>query len=240
MQGKQHNNWVFKYAPQTLSDCIYPAEVGAYFEAAIEDAEIEHLILYGSPGVGKTTLARVLSKDLNFDFVEKNAPFEGTFEDLAQLEQYASSVSMFGDGKIVLLDEADGLPPKSMDTFKAMLEKFAGHCSFIPTTNKIKKIPEPIRSRCLVLELGGMGNEKVDEELKDAIQRRIFSICEREELDQPDPNLVRAIVDLAFPDIRSSIKIAYQVLKRKLPFKIAAASLNLKDPSVPLRSRKAA
>ena len=144
---------------------------------------------------------------------------------------------MFGEGKIVLLDEADGLPPKSMDTFKAMLEQFDGHCSFILTTNKIKKIPEPIRSRCVVLEIGGVGNQKVDEELKEAVSQRIFSICEREELDKPDPDLVRAVIELTFPDIRSSIKIAYQVLKRKLPFKVAAGSLKLADPSMPLRGR---
>jgi len=237
---KENNNWVFKYAPQTLSDCMYPEEVGAFFQSAIEDGELPHLILYGSPGTGKTSLSRVLAKDLNYDFIEKNAPFEGTFEDITELEQYASSVSMFGDGKIALLDEADGLPPKSMDVFKAMLEKFDGKCSFILTTNKIKKIPDPIKSRCVVLEIGGVGNQKVDEELKDAIQRRIFTLCERDELEEPDPDLVRSIVDLAFPDIRSSIKLAYQVLKRKLPFKMAAASIRQADSSLSVRSKRAA
>ena len=237
---KENNNWVFKYAPQTLSDCMYPEEVGAFFQSAIEDGELPHLILYGSPGTGKTSLSRVLAKDLNYDFIEKNAPFEGTFEDITELEQYASSVSMFGDGKIALLDEADGLPPKSMDVFKAMLEKFDGKCSFILTTNKIKKIPDPIKSRCVVLEIGGVGNQKVDEELKDAIQRRIFTLCERDELEEPDPDLVRSIVDLAFPDIRSSIKLAYQVLKRKLPFRMAAASIRQDDSSLSIRSKQAA
>jgi len=237
---KENNNWVFKYAPQTLSDCIYPEDVGAFFQSAIEDGELPHLILYGSPGTGKTSLSRVLAKDLNYDFIEKNAPFEGTFEDITELEQYASAVSMFGDGKIALLDEADGLPPKSMDVFKAMLEKFDGKCSFILTTNKIKKIPAPIQSRCVVLEIGGVGNQKVDEELKDAIQRRIFTLCERDELEEPDPDLVRSIVDLAFPDIRSSIKLAYQVLKRKLPFRMAAASIRQADSSLSVRSKRAA
>ena len=89
----------------------------------------------------------------------------------------------------------------------------------------------------MVLEIGGVGNQKVDEELKEAVSQRIFSICEREELDKPDPDLVRAIIELTFPDIRSSIKIAYQVLKRKLPFKVASGSLKLADPSMPLRGR---
>lgn len=237
---KENNNWVFKYAPQTLSDCIYPEDVGAFFQNAVEDNELPHLILYGSPGTGKTSLSRVLAKDLNYDFIEKNAPFEGTFDDITELERYASAVSMFGDGKIALLDEADGLPPKSMDTFKAMLEKFDGKCSFILTTNKINKVPDPIKSRCVVLEIGGVGNQKVDEELKDAIQRRIFTLCERDGLEEPDPDLVRSIVDLAFPDIRSSIKLAYQVLKRKLPFKMAAASIRQADSSLSIRSKRAA
>ena len=222
-----HENWAFKYAPKTLKDCILPESMCRYFDGIITDKEIDHLILYGSPGTGKTTMARVFAKELNRELFEKNAPYQGTFEDIKDIEIFASHVSFFHQGKMCLIDEADGLPPKSMDAFKALLEKFAGLCPFILTTNKIKKIPEPIRSRCLVLEMGGIGNDESDQSLKEAISKRIHAISRNEGIDNLDEILVRQIVDLGFPDIRTTIKIAYQVIKRGLPFEMAAGSLNL-------------
>ena len=147
--------WVEKYRPKTIEETILPAGLKKIFSKIVEQGEIPNLILSGTSGLGKTTVARALCNELDLDVLQINASEESGIDTLrSKIKQFASSVSLHsGKHKVVLLDEADYLNAQSTQpALRAFIEEFSASCRFILTCNFKNRIIEPLHSRCSVIE----------------------------------------------------------------------------------------
>lgn len=146
--------WVEKYRPQTIEDCILPTSLKKTFQQIVDTGEMHNMLLSGSAGLGKTTVARALCNQLNLEYIIINASEENGIDVLrSKIKQFASSVSLTGGIKVVILDEADYLNAQSTQpALRGFIEEFSGNCRFILTCNFKNRIIEPLHSRCSVIE----------------------------------------------------------------------------------------
>ena len=153
--------WVEKYRPKTIEECILPEGLKKTFLEFIENKEIPNLLLCGTAGVGKTTVARALCEHLNVDYIMINGSEESGIDVLrSKIKTFASTVSLSGGRKVVLLDEADYLNPQSTQpALRGFIEEFSGNCGFIFTCNFANRIITPIHSRTSVIDFKTKKNE---------------------------------------------------------------------------------
>ena len=146
--------WVEKWRPPTISQCVLPERLKIQFQAFVDIERIPNLLLSGGPGVGKTTVARALLKQLDLDYIIINGSMKGNIDTLrTEIQQFASSVSFNGKRKYVILDEADYLNPQSTQpALRNFMEEFSNNCGFILTCNFKNRIIEPLHSRCSIIE----------------------------------------------------------------------------------------
>ena len=146
--------WCEKYRPQTIEDCILPTSLKKTFQQIVDSGEMHNMLLSGSAGLGKTTVARALCNQLNLEYIIINASEESGIDVLrSKIKQFASSVSLTGGIKVVILDEADYLNAQSTQpALRGFIEEFSGNCRFILTCNFKNRIIEPLHSRCSVIE----------------------------------------------------------------------------------------
>jgi DNA polymerase III delta prime subunit len=146
--------WVEKYRPQTIEDCILPESLKKTFQKIVDTGEMHNMLLTGSAGLGKTTVAKALCHQLNLDCMVINASEESGIDVLrSKIKQFASSVSLNGGTKVVILDEADYLNAQSTQpALRGFIEEFSKNCRFILTCNFKNRIIEPLHSRCSVIE----------------------------------------------------------------------------------------
>ena len=146
--------WVEKYRPKTIDECILPEGLKKTFQEFVEKQEIQNLLLAGSAGIGKTTVARALCEQLNTDYILINGSEESGIDTLrTKIKAFASTVSLSGGTKVVILDEADYLNPQSTQpALRGFIEEFSGNCRFILTCNFANRIISPLHSRCSVVE----------------------------------------------------------------------------------------
>ena len=145
--------WVESYAPETVADCILPDNIKTSFEEFVSSGEFPNLILAGPAGVGKTSVARALANDLDVDLLFVNASLDRGIGDIRNtVAQFASTASLMGSKKVVLLDEADNLTQDSQKALRALIEEFQNHCRFILTCNYPHNIIDAIHSRCTVFD----------------------------------------------------------------------------------------
>lgn len=193
--------WVEKFRPRTLNDCILPDEQKQVFKDMIEKNEIQNMLLCGSAGVGKTTVARALCEELETDYIIINGSEESGIDVLrTKIKQFASTVSFSGKTKVVILDEADYLNPNSTQpALRAFIEEFSSNCRFIFTCNFKNRIIPPLHSRCAVIEF------KITKEDKPKIAAKFFhrikQILQYEGVDF-DPKVVVNLINKHFPDYR--------------------------------------
>ena len=149
--------WVEKYRPQTIDECILPVELKKTFKKIVESGELPNMLFTGSAGLGKTTIAKALCNELNLDWIMINGSEDGNIDTLrGKIKQFASTVSLQGGYKVVILDEADYLNPQSTQpALRGFIEEFANNCRFILTCNFKNRIIEPLHSRCGVYEFNG-------------------------------------------------------------------------------------
>ena len=146
--------WVEKYRPKTINDCILPEGLKQTFSSFIDSGNIPNLLLTGSAGVGKTTVAKAMLEQIGADYIVINGSMNGNIDTLRNdIQQFASSVSFSGGRKYVILDEADYLNANSTQpALRNFMEEFSRNCGFILTCNFKHRIIEPLHSRCSVVE----------------------------------------------------------------------------------------
>ena len=146
--------WVEKYRPSTIDDTILPDNIKNTFKEIVAGGELHNMLLTGTPGTGKTTIARALCQELDLDYLLVNGSEESGIDTLrTKIKHFASSVSLSGGYKVVILDEADYLNPQSTQpALRAFIEEFSANCRFILTCNFKNRIIEPLHSRCSIIE----------------------------------------------------------------------------------------
>ncbi len=146
--------WVEKYRPKTVSDTILPGNLQETFQKIVDSGSLPNMLFTGTAGLGKTTVAKAICNELNLDYIIINGSEEGNIDTLrGKIKQFASSVSLQGGVKVVILDEADYLNPQSTQpALRGFIEEFSNNCRFILTCNFKNRIIEPLHSRCGVYE----------------------------------------------------------------------------------------
>jgi DNA polymerase III delta prime subunit len=193
--------WVEKWRPKTISDCILPAAQRKIFQEMISKGDIQNMLLCGSAGVGKTTVAKALCEEMELDYLFINASLENGIDVLrTKISQFASTVSFTGKTKVVILDEADYTNPQSFQpALRGFIEEFSKNCRFIFTCNFKNRIISPLHSRCSVIEFKIDKSEKP--KIAAAFYRRLSDILSFEKIEF-DSKSVAKIVEKYFPDYR--------------------------------------
>lgn len=193
--------WVEKYRPKTVKDTILPKELQQTFQQFVDQKNVPNLLLTGSAGVGKTTVAKAMLEEIGADYITINGSMNGNIDMLrVEIMNFASSISFSGGRKYVILDEADYLNANSTQpALRNFMEEFSKNCGFILTCNFKNRIIEPLHSRCSVIEFKIPNNEK--SMMAGHFFNRVQEILQNESIEF-DTKTVAELVKTHFPDWR--------------------------------------
>ena len=196
--------WVEKYRPQTISDCILPDGLKKTFQEYVDAGEISNMLLCGTAGTGKTTVARALCNELGCDYIVINGSDESGIDVLrTKIRDFASTVSFESKAKVVILDEADYLNPNSTQpALRAFIEEFSGNCRFIFTCNFKNRIIEPLHSRTSVVDF------KIDKKDRPEMAQKFMGRMQKILIQEGIPyeqNVLAELLMKHFPDYRRVI-----------------------------------
>ena len=193
--------WVEKYRPRKIADCILPEELKNTFQQFVNDGNIPNLLLSGTAGVGKTTVARAMLEEVGADYIVINGSMNGNIDTLrTDIRNFAATVSFTGGRKYVILDEADYLNANSTQpALRNFMEEFSSNCGFILTCNFVNRIIDPLHSRCSVIEFKIGAKEKA--ELAKQFLARACVILDQETVAYEKKVLAEVIMK-HFPDWR--------------------------------------
>lgn len=193
--------WVERYRPKRIADCILPEQLKNTFQQYVDKKEIPNLIFAGTAGVGKTTVARALCEEIGADYIMINGSDESGIDTLRnKIKGFASTVSLIGGRKVIIIDEADYLNPNSTQpAFRGVIEEFASNCSFIFTCNYKNRIIQPIHSRCSVIDFKLQNGQRA--KMATLLLKRVKEILKIEGVDF-DEKVVAEVITKYFPDYR--------------------------------------
>ena len=195
--------WVEKYRPKKLSDCILPTDLGIIFNGMHKDGKIPNMLFYGKAGTGKTSVAKALANDIGMDSILINCSEDKGIDTLrVKIRQYASTISLSGKGKLIILDEFDYATTAIQTGLRGAIEEFANNCRFIITCNYKSRVIDPLHSRCTGIDFTVPSPEKAA--IASQILARIETILKNEKVPYDVPVLVN-LIKRHFPDIRRII-----------------------------------
>ena len=196
--------WVEQYRPKTIDDCILPSSLNTLFSSFIKKGELSNLLLSGTPGIGKTTVAKAICEQMNCDWIMINGSEEGGIDVLRnKIKNFASTVSLSGGKKVVILDEADYLNPQSTQpALRGFIEEFHSNCRFILTCNFKNRIIDPLHSRFSNIEF--RVNPKDKPRLASKLFERAVFILKEQNIDYEEKVLAE-LIKKHFPDFRKLI-----------------------------------
>ena len=193
--------WVEKYRPRKISDCILPQTLKNTFQEFVDKDNIPNMLLAGTAGTGKTTIARALCEELGCEYIIINGSEESGIDVLrTKIKDFASTVSLAGKTKVVILDEADYLNPNSTQpALRGFIEEFSKNCRFIFTCNFANRIIAPLHSRTTVIDFRLTKQDRPQMAAK--FFKRVVDILNQENITH-NPKVVAEIVNKYFPDYR--------------------------------------
>ena len=193
--------WVEKYRPTNVDECILPTAIKDNLREFVAQGDIPNLILSGGPGVGKTTAAKALIEELGLTYMMVNGSEESGIDVLrTKIKNFASTVSLHGGRKYLILDEADYLNPQSTQpALRGFIEEFHKNCGFILTCNYKNRLIEPLQSRCSTIDFSVPKSER--EQLAKQFFKRVMDILSKEDI-KYEPKAVAEVINKFFPDWR--------------------------------------
>ncbi len=203
MTPREHFVWVEKYRPQTLDECILPASIRQTFSGILSQKDTPNLLLTGRAGVGKTTIAKVLCEMLDVNYLLINASDARGIDVIRGIiKDFASSMSLDGRRKYIILDEADMLTYAAQPALRSMMEEFARQCGFIFTANYPARIIPALHSRCSLVDFKIPVAERPG--IVTAFKKRAIDILTKEGVTF-NPKVVLDVVMMRFPDFRRTL-----------------------------------
>ena len=200
--------WVEKYRPSNLDTYIGNDHLKDKVSVYLESGDLPHLLLFGKAGTGKTTLAKILVKNIECDYLYINASDENNVDTVRNKVKNFASTMGFKDYKIIILDECDYITPNAQAALRNLMETFSKHCRFILTCNFVERIIDPIQSRCQSFQI-------IPPSKKD-VAKHIHNILLQENV-MSDMKDLKVLIDSGYPDIRRVINSAQRnVVKDKL------------------------
>jgi DNA polymerase III delta prime subunit len=193
--------WTEKYRPKTIGECVLPDALKQTLSEFISKGDIPNLILSGGPGVGKTTAAKAMLDELGLTYMFINGSEESGIDVLrTKIKNFASTVSLHGGRKYLILDEADYLNPQSTQpALRGFIEEFHKNCGFILTCNYKNRLIPPLHSRCSVVDFTIQKSEK--KELAEQFFKRVMNVLVVEDV-KFEPKAVAEVINKFFPDWR--------------------------------------
>ena len=200
--------WVEKYRPYSLDTYIGNEHLKSKVTIYLQNNDLPHLLLYGKAGTGKTTLAKILVKNIECDYLYINASDENSVDTVRNKVRHFASTVGFKDLKVIILDECDYITPNAQAALRNLMETFSKHCRFILTCNYVERIIDPIQSRCQLFQIIPPSKKEVAQKLHNIL------IGENVNSELED---IKILVDSGYPDIRRVINSAQRnVVRGKL------------------------
>jgi len=190
---KENSLFVERYRSKTLDEYIGNEQLKQIVSQYINNNDIQNLLLYGTPGTGKTTLAKLIVNNINCDFLYINASDERGIDTIRDKVQGFASSASFKPLKIIILDEADFLTIQAQASLRNIIETYSCTTRFILTCNYLERIIDPLQSRCQVL--------KITPPSKKEVAQHVANVLEQESINYELNDLV-LVVNKHYPDIR--------------------------------------